>query len=61
MINDLNFNVIGICKTKIDENFKFKVPGYKVYRSYRNSQGGGVAIIINSALIHSKVCLPQLS
>ena len=49
-VND--YDIIGINESKLDNKFKFNIQGYKLYRSDRNSKGGGVAIIIKKNLKH---------
>lgn len=54
--NFLSFNkydVVGVCETKIDNNFKLKIPGFKIYTVNRNNRGGGVAIFIKESIEHS--------
>ena len=61
VINELKVDVIGLCETKLNSQYKLKVPGFKVYRADRNSSSGGVALIIKNNLKHSKISLPKLS
>lgn len=52
-ISKNNYDIVGICETKIDDNVKIKIPGYKVYTVNRNNRGGGVAIIIRNNIGHA--------
>lgn len=51
-----NFNIDICClnETRLDKGLKLKCTGYNVHRSDRNSQGGGVAILVKSNIKHEK-------
>ena len=55
-----NYNVIGVCETKLDKSHKICAPGFTIYRSDRNSRGGGVALFISSQIKHNQIVLPKL-
>lgn len=61
VIIDYNVDILGICETKISNNFNLKVTGFSVYRNDRNSAGGGVALIIKKNIYHSQFVLPPLN
>lgn len=48
-----NIDVIGISETKLDCKQTLIIPGYFVYRQDRNSQGGGVAVIVRKTIQHN--------
>lgn len=57
--NFLNTNKIDICclnETKLDHTKRFNIYGYKIHRHDRNTDGGGVAILIKNNIKH---CLIQ--
>ena len=50
-----NYDVAGICETKIDNTFSLEIPGFSTYNCNRNSRGGGVAIAIKNNIKHSNL------
>lgn len=50
-----DYDIVGICETKTDENFKLKISGYKSYLKSRNNRGGGVAILVKQNIDHSPI------
>ena len=55
-----NYDIIGICETKIEEKFKINFSGYKVYRFDKSSRSGGVALFVNDKIKHNLISLPKL-
>ena len=49
-----NYDIAGICETKIDNNYKSNLSNFNVYTSNRNSRGGGVAIAIKNNINHTE-------
>lgn len=60
VLDSCNIDILGICETKIDAKFKIKSSKYKIYRSDRNSVGGGVALFINKNIKHEQTFLAVL-
>ena len=48
-------DIFGLCETKLDDKLKFRISGYRVYRSDRNRSGGGVAIAIRNGIRHDQI------
>lgn len=56
-----NFDIICLSETKLDKDYKnLKLPGYSCYRQDRNSDGGGVAILIKSNIPHCEFQVPNM-
>ena len=49
VLNQTNIDIVGICETKINKEFKLKARNYKIYRTDRNSLGGGVVLFVNKS------------
>lgn len=60
-ILDYRLDIVGICETRLDPTISFKVAGFNVYRNDRNSEGGGVALLISKKLVQTQVALPNLT
>lgn len=54
----MNIDIIGISETKLDSKKKLKIPGYRIYRNDRNSNGGGVALAVKRQIPHDQTVLP---
>lgn len=59
VIFDYNVDIIGICETRIDNTYSLRAHGYQVYRQDRDSEGGGVALMIRNNLQQSEYKLPK--
>ena len=56
-----NYDIVGICETKLDKNAKFNIPGFKCYTCHRNKRGGGVAILIRDCIEHAFVNMSNIN
>ena len=59
-ISNNYYDIVGISEARIDDKYKISTTGYKVYRSDRNSKGGGVALLVNNKIKHTHCILPRL-
>ena len=48
-----NYDIAGICETKIDDKFNLDIPSYVIYKRNRNNRGGDVAIAVKKDIRHS--------
>lgn len=60
-ILDYNLDIIGLCETKINDNYNLSIKGFHVYRNNRDNRGGGVALAINKNIKQTFYNLPQLN
>lgn len=54
-LNNFNLDVCCLNETRLSQERKLKCKGYIVYRNDRNSQGGGVAVIIRNNIKHYRI------
>lgn len=52
-ITQNDYDIAGICETKLDKSSNLNFSGFKTYCCNRNSRGGGVAIIVKNNIKHS--------
>lgn len=61
LMQECNAKIALINETKLSPHVKLQIPGYEIYRKDRpNSQGGGVAIIIDKNINHHEFNTPVL-
>lgn len=60
-IIDYNLHVIGLNETRLDDNYGLNVQGFNCYRCDRNSEGGGVALLVHKNINQTKFYLPKLA